>query len=66
LLPPNRLGRIVSTTLQGAVLREAFVPKKNRPVIMHCTMNAAERFCFMMAADSLATHVRGEQRWVRR
>jgi hypothetical protein len=41
--------------------REAFVPKKNRPVIMHCTMNAAQRFCFMMAADSVATLLHGEQ-----
>jgi hypothetical protein len=62
LLPPNRLGRFVSKTLQGAVLREAFVPKKNPAVIMHCTMNAAERFCFMMAADSVATLLHGEQR----
>jgi hypothetical protein len=61
LFPPNRLGRIVSTTLQRAVLREAFVPKKNRPVIMHCTMNAAERFCFMMAAALVHGNNDGEE-----
>jgi hypothetical protein len=36
--------RIVSTTLQRAVLRGAFVAKTDRSVIMHCTMRAAGRF----------------------
>jgi hypothetical protein len=32
---PTDLDRIFSTTLQRAVLRGAFVPKKNRPVSLY-------------------------------